>query len=234
MTPDEMIELLLAASDNDGKVANELLSEFWRGYPIENLRRLFVPAASGDAAFIVSELGEKARPLIKEIASLVDHERPRIRGDAISALSMCTTWEDDWAVAKVVMGLSDEHSGVRWTASNALRYMDSKTLRAGFEHLHRDQPSSVYARFKGAFLALERRPKTAIATLQHLLSDEDAVARRFGAAMAARPRLFIDRAFIALAEASSDPDVVKTVREASESPLPPWALWADSREGPSD
>lgn len=231
MTPDEMIEALLRDGPEaaDGKIANDLLSEFWRGYPIENLRRLFVSSARGDAAFLVSELGEKARPLIREIAELVDDERPRIRGDAISALSMCTTWEDGWAVSKIVMALDDPHDGVRRTATNALRYMESSTLQAGFEYLHEKMPNSAYARFKNAFMMLERRPERAAATLQRLLAANDRITRSFGAAMAVRPRLFIDAAFVALAEASSDLEVRKTALEAREHALPPWSIWTDSR-----
>ena len=231
MTPDEMIEALLRDRPEaaDGRIVNDLLSEFWRGYPIENLRRLFVPPARGDAAFLVSELGEKARPLIREIAELVSDERPRIRGDAISALSMCTTWEDGWAVSKIVMALGDPHDGVRRMATGALRYMESKTLQAGFEYLHEKQPNSAYARFKNAFLMLERRPGQAAATLQRLLTADDTITRLFGAAMAVRPRRFIDAAFVALAEASSDPEISTIAREAKEHALPPWAIWTDSR-----
>lgn len=231
MTPDEMIELLLDPQSDamDGRVVNDLLREFGRGYPIENLRKLFVPTAFGGAAFIVSELGQKARPLIKEIALLLEQKAPRVRGDAISALSMCTTWEDGWAVAKVVTGLGDQHEGVRWTTSRALRYMESKTLEAGLEYLKREQPNSVYAQFRNAFLALERRPGGATATLQKLLMHDDEIARRFGVAMAVRPRLFIDRAFVALAESSPDPEVAQIARDAIETQLPPWAIWTDSR-----
>ncbi|MBC7767171.1 MAG: hypothetical protein H7124_00100 [Phycisphaerales bacterium] len=236
MTPDEMIDALLRNGPEaaDGKIANDLLSEFWRGYPIENLRRLFVPPARGDAAFLVSELGEKARPLISEIAELVSDERPRIRGDAIRALSMCTTWEDGWAVGKIVMALGDPHDGVRRTATDALRYMESETLQAGFEYLHENLPNSAYARFKSAFLMLERRPEQAAVTLQRLLTADDAITRSFGAAMAVRPRRFIDAPFVALAEASSDPEIRKIAREAKEHSLPPWAIWTDSRLTKSD
>ena len=59
MTPDEMIEQLLDPSSDtdDGVIANDLLAAFWRDYPIENLRRLFVPATICAAAFLASELG---------------------------------------------------------------------------------------------------------------------------------------------------------------------------------
>lgn len=227
MTPDEMVEKLLDPSSDtdDGVLVNDLLGEFWRGYPIENLRRLLVPATIGDAAFLVSELGQKVRPLIREVADLLEDDSARIRFDAISALSQCTTWEDGWAVAKIVRALGDPHEGVRWMACKALRYMESSQLHSGLEYLHSHDPASVFASFRNAFLAIERRPKKATATFEKLLSSDEPIARRFGAAMLVRPRLFIDPAFVALAAPIEDSEVAKLVGDATESPLPPWAEW---------
>jgi hypothetical protein len=155
MTPDEMIERLLhPSSDADGGVvANELLAAFCRDYPIENLRRLFVPASTGYAAFLASELGQRVRPLLREVAELLEDGTPRVRGDAIEALSLCTTWEDGWAIAKIVRMLGDPHEGVRWMACRALRYMESSQVLAGLEYLRACEPTSIFASFENAFLA---------------------------------------------------------------------------------
>lgn len=234
MTPDEMIERMLDPSSekDDGVTANELLAAFWGNYPIENLRRLFVPATIGDAAFFASELGQKVRPLLKEVAELLEDETARIRGDAISALSQCTTWDDGWAIAKIVRTLGDPHEGVRWMACKALRCMESSQVRAGLEYLHANEPASIFASFKNAFLTLERHPQRATATLERLLGHEDPIARRFGAAMAVRPRLFIDPALVAISATTKDAEVVKLVREATEAPLPPWAVWSGAKPDP--
>lgn len=233
MTPDEMIDSLIAAdsdAERDARIATDLLSEFGRGYPIENLRRLFVPNALGAASFLASELGQKARPFVSEIVSLLNSETSRIRGDAIYALSFCTTWEDGWAVANIVMGLDDPHSGVRWMASNAIRYMEASQLLAALTFLKTVKPNTPYAGFKDAFLAIQRRPDKAVRALNSLLLSEAAVARRFGAALAARPWLSIDSALVAVAEASADPEVVKIIRDAAEAPLPFWVPWPRARE----
>ncbi len=231
MTPDEMIERLLAPSSDadDGVIANDLLRAFWRGYPIDNLRRLFVPATIGTAAFLASELGQKVRPLLREVTELLEDGTPRVRGDAISAISRCTTWEDGWAIAKVVRALSDPHKGVRWMACKALRYMESSQVLAGLDYLHSNEPASIIASFKNAFLALERRPARATATLKKLLTHEDPVVRRFGAVMAVRPRLFIDPALVAVTAATKDAEVLELVREATGAPLPPWAVWTGAK-----
>lgn len=231
MTPDEMIEQLLDPSSDthDGVIANDLLAAFRCDYPIENLRRLFVPATIGAAAFLASELGQKVRPLLREVAELLEDGTPRVRGDAISAISQCTTWEDGWAIAKIVRALGDPHEGVRWMACKALRYMESSQVLAGLEYLHSNEPASIIASFKNAFLALERRPARATATLEKLLTHEDPVARRFGAAMAVRPRLFIDPTLVAVTAATKDAEVLELVREATEAPLPPWAVWTGAK-----
>jgi hypothetical protein len=231
MTPDEMIDQLLNPScdTHDGVIANDLLAAFWFGYPIENLGRLFVPATIGSAAFLASELGQKVRPLLKEVAELLEDGTPRVRGDAISAISQCTTWEDGWAIAKLVRALGDPHEGVRWMACKALRYMESSQVLAGLEYLHSNEPASIFASFKNAFLVLERRPARGKATLEKLLTDEDPVARRFGAAMAVRPRLFIDPTLVAVTAGIKDPEVLELVREATEAPLPPWAAWTGAK-----
>lgn len=234
MTPDEMIEKLLdpSSDSDDGVTANDLLGHFWNGYPIENLRRLLVPAGIGAAAFLASELGQKVRPLLPEVADLLEHESAGIRFDAIGALSQCTTWEDGWAVAKIVRALGDPHDGVRWVACKALRYMESSQLLAGLDYLHSHEPASIFATFRNAFLAIERRPKKATATFEKLLGSDEPIARRFGAAMVVRPRLFIDPSFVALAASVEDAEVAKLVGDATAAPLPPWAEWeAPIKEG---
>jgi len=46
--------------------------------------------------------------------------------------------------------------------------MDSSKVLAGLEHLRASEPASIFATFKNAFLALERSPKRAAATLEQL------------------------------------------------------------------
>ncbi len=227
MTPDEMIKRLLDPNcdTNSGVIANDLLSAFWRDYPIENLRKLFVPATIGIAAFLVSEIGERVRPLLKEIAELMENKTPRVRGDAISAISLCTTWEDGWAIALIVKAIGDPHEGVRWMACDALRYMERSQVMAGLKFLHTNESASIFGMFKNVFTTLEHRPERAATTLEKLLTHEDPIARRFGAAIAVRPRLFIDPAFVAITAATTDAEVKKIVRRAIEMPLPVGTVW---------
>jgi len=60
--------------------------------------------------------------------------------------------------------------------------------------------------------------------LGEIADSRDPVARLFGAAMAVRPRLFIDPAFVAIAATIKDAEVLKLVRDATDAALPPWAV----------
>jgi hypothetical protein len=177
------------------------------------------------AAFMVAELYEKARPFIREIATLLESPTARVRGDAIQALSYCATWEDGWAVALVVAGLADPSEGVRYMATKAIRYMDARELRSGLKHLRETQPESIYAKFEPLFLCIHRRrggPDKE--RLQRYLNHKDPVARRFAVAIAGRPRLFIDPNLISLARQSADDEIKALANKAIESPTPFYAV----------
>jgi len=152
-----------------------------------------------------------------------------VRGDVIDALARCVTWADARLASLIVRGLDDPHEFVRWTAGNALRFVESQSIEAGLRYLKETDPESVYAGFRNAFLVIERRPERADATLRRLLCDADPVARRFGAAMCLRPRLVIDAERVALAEASSDPEILALLKKAT--PLPFWATWKRDEQG---
>jgi len=232
MTPDEMIARLQdpLVDTSDGKIANDLLDAFYDGYPIENLKVLMIPSAMGHASFIASELGRMVRPLLKEIVGMVSHDRPRVRGDAIDALSQCTTWEDGWAIAEIIKALGDPHAGVLQTAFDALRSIESSKVHAGLEHLAITCPDDILANLQHDFLAIERRMPWAAATLERLMHHEDMVLRNFGAAMVVRPQLCIDPARVALAEDSPHTGISDLISGALGMPLPPGTIWTGKYE----
>jgi hypothetical protein len=84
--------MLLAGEDipgDEGRAANDLLLEVLRGYPAQNLSRLIhsdddTAVASG--AFVVSELRERAAPILDEVDFLLGHPLRNARFDALDAL----------------------------------------------------------------------------------------------------------------------------------------------------
>src|SRR5689334_16854459 len=109
---DRLIEAIKAdpASADDGLLANDLLREFQMGYPIENLRSLL---SSRDdrivrtGAFIASELGNSAVPLLADVTRLLTHPTRTVRADAICSVLTCSTGKDEDAIASVVAMLDD-------------------------------------------------------------------------------------------------------------------------------
>ena len=224
MTPDDMIAKVLDPEFEclDGGLANDLLREFFRGYPVENLKLLIhsdLSSARGTASFIATELGLLAAPLLVDIASLLTQPTARSRYDALSALRACATYKDGWAIAIVLKCLDDPWPGVRMGAIDAVRVGERQALIAGFNHLKSKDPESVYARFGKAFLKAERGNNEVIVTL---ISDKDPIVRRFGVGLAARPRLVVDQTRLKLAATSIDPEVSEYATQATEHVLPPW------------
>jgi hypothetical protein len=207
----------------DGKISNDLLTEFSRGYPIENLKRLIYSellSARGTAAFISTELGVRAAPVLRDIASLLEMPTPRARYDALESLWMCATFKDGWAIGAVLQCLDDPWPGVRWGAINAVRIADRRALLAGCKYLKTKYPESVYSKFGSAFLRIERGK---IEVLESLLAHEDSITRRFAVGLAARPRLVVDEARLLMASGSSNEEISELACQLKDNILPPWA-----------
>lgn len=215
MTPDEMIVKLIDPDfEDDSGLANQLLSQVYRGYPVENLKRLLTtPGGVGAFGFIVYELGQKARPLLREIAALLDNERVSARWEAIEALRACVTWQDAAEIAALISKIDDENSAVRLQAMSAIARLSYDNVRAGLDFMKSANPDGVFARLRNAFVAIELRREPE--RLARLLADADPVVRRFGAVLAMRPKL-PDPKLAVVAVASHDPEVMEFVKSATE------------------
>lgn len=224
MTPDEMISEILNPDIEDREgLANDLLVEFSRGYPIENLKSLInseLLSAQSTASFIATELWLKSAPLLEDLAKLLNHPTARTRYDTLETLWKCATYKDGWAIAAVLRHLEDPWPGVRHGAIDAIRLADRKALLSGFNHLKAEYPKTSYAKFGKAFLMAERGNNE---VLKSLLTDNDPVARRFAVGLAARPRLVVDDSRLQLAMESSDAEITKYADAAKSHVLPPWS-----------
>ena len=230
MTAEEMMAQVLNPDyeELDGRLSNDLLSAFHGGYPIENLKLLInsdLLNARGTAAFIATELGLKAAPLLEDIASLLEMPTARARYDALEALWKCSTFKDGWAIGAVLRCLEDPWPSVRAGAIDAIRLADRKVLLAGFKYLKTEYPTTIYTEFGSAFLRAERGK---IEVLESLIDHEDPIARRFGVGLATRPRLVVDEARLQTAMKSSDEEISEFATSAKSHVLPPWATLTSS------
>ncbi|MGI5488528.1 hypothetical protein [Microtetraspora malaysiensis] len=183
---DDLIELILARpGDGDlvGPAANDLLSELYAGYPVENLTRLL---HSGDdrilptATWLLSELGGLAAPLIGEVPALLSSPIRSVRYQAI-AVVLDNADERHGPVIAQVMNLSrDPEGAVRWKVLEFLAEATVEQLEAGASCL----PPGPLKQL-AEWLILQDGEEPDLAGIVIRLEAGDPVTRLFAAAAAA-------------------------------------------------
>lgn len=208
---DELIDRL-RAGENDSS-ANDLLTELFRGYPVESVRRLLhsdEESAVKAGAWILSELGVRAAPMMTDIVALLEHPLRYVRFFAVDAVMAGGTAEDGSAIAAAIGLIDDPDDAVRWKALTFLAWASSEQLAAGVEHL--PPPLRDRARW------LTRAVSGAVAGSDVLaaLDGPDRLARLFAAAATVRLARR-DRHLLRHAAASSDAEVSSFAQEQLES-----------------
>lgn len=183
---DELIGRILAhPADDDvvGPAANDLLTELYAGYPVENLTRLL---HSGDdrvlrtAAWLLSELGDLAEPLVDEVPALLSSPIRSVRYDAIE-VALENAGERHGPVVAQVMALSeDPESGVRWKVLEFLAEASIEQLEAGAACLPPGRLKEL-----AEWLILQDGEEPDLAGIVIRLEAGDPVTRLFAAAAAA-------------------------------------------------
>lgn len=208
---DELIDRLCAGGDDSS--ANDLLSEVFHGYPVENLRRLLhsdEETAVKAGAWILSELAERAAPMMADIVALLGHPLRYVRFFALDAVLTSATADDGAAVATAIGLINDPDDAVRWKALTFLAWASADQLAASVAHLRpplRGLTEWLARASSGA--ATGRDVLTA-------LDDPDRLARVFAAAAAVRLARR-DRGLLERAAASADQEVSTFAREQLES-----------------
>jgi len=109
-------------SDLDN-LANELLSEYYRGSDLSSLRNLLHSedhriVACG--AWIASELGEMGKPLLHEVKRLLGHPSKTVRFWAIECLQEWAGPSNPEELAFAISLVGDSDEAVRWKAMGFL------------------------------------------------------------------------------------------------------------------
>lgn len=205
MLGDELIEAILAGEEGRG---NELLSEFHRGYPIENVRRLLVsdvPEAVKAGTWVLSELGRSATPFLGDIALLLDHPLRYVRFFAADAVLTAAGPEHGEVIAKAINLLGDVDEAVRWKGLRFLTTATREQLAAARPHLNLRVRTDVFE------WLIDARSAELEQLLTHLESG-DSLSRSLAVAATAR----LCRAGFALlkhAASSSDGEIAKFAQE---------------------
>lgn len=201
---DQLIEQILEGGDRSdpGTLANELLTEFWRGYPIERLRPLLRHADDDvveAGAFLAQELVGLIGPVIDDVGLLLDHRSPDVRFDAIGAVLDNVT-DDGETLAHAMLKVRDDADSVRWKAMRFAALADQRQLEAALPHLGEAAPAFAESGLLlGEAAAADHRQ-----IVRTGLSHGDPIARRWAAAAAAR---LADHELLSEAAGSADREI---------------------------
>ncbi len=222
---DQLIEQLLAGGD--GVAAQGLVDAFYSGYPIERLRLLL---NSDDervlkhAAWISSELGGGSRPLVGEIAPLLEHPARYVRFFALDAILVGATSRDGDAIARAVLLIEDSDAAVRRKAMYFLGRATTEQLAAAVPYI-----GDTHLKELLTWLLHLGNTSEDTQDVVRRLSDDDPVTQRCAAAAALRLSKN-DRGPLEHAVASPDREIVEVAREEIEDLVRSDRLLAKRRE----
>lgn len=181
----EIVRRIQRGEKNEN-LPHQLLREFFRGYPIAELPKLFDnPNAEvvKTAAWIASELGTKGSPILSATARLLSHPSKYVRFFAIDSVLACATVRDAAIIADVVRLLRDPEPSVRWKVMDFLSRVALDRLEATANlPLGAETPSEIVKRI--LHLALPTTSNVS-AIISHLNSNSK-LERQEGAVAAAR------------------------------------------------
>jgi hypothetical protein len=213
---DVLLQRLLAGDpDPDGDLENDLLKAIFAGYPKERLRLLLASdddTAIEAVAWILSELGASATPLLADAAPLLTHRARVARAYTLDVVLKCAGPQDSAILAQAVLLSDDPDAGVQW---KALRFLTA--LRAPLLEAAR---AALPERFRALVRWLLDSDVGAASPeeMRTLLRDPDPLQRRFAAVALARSRN--RAALLALADEITDPFIQDFVRTLTlDSPM---------------
>jgi hypothetical protein len=178
----QLVEELLQGGTDDS--AHQLLEEFFRGYPVHQLRRLLDSADERVAkvgAWIASELGPRAIPLLDTFPALLSHPSRYVRFFVLDAVLVCATEADGDLLGRAIQLLRDKDDAVRW---KALTFVAKASL-AQLEASVSQQGDTQLAALSSWLVRLEGSSDSA-AQVTAKLGDVDELERLVAAAGAYR------------------------------------------------
>src|SRR5579884_983719 len=121
-----------------GILANDLLTEFHQGYALDNLLPLLHSQNEelvGIGIWIASELGEKGKPLLRDVFPLLRHSSKRVRFLAIDCLLVWADPSHKYELTSVVALLEDAQSVVRRKTMDFLSRASREQIQAALSYL---------------------------------------------------------------------------------------------------
>ncbi|WP_043636026.1 hypothetical protein [Nonomuraea candida] len=181
-----MERILTHTADDEilGEAANDLLNELFDGYPVERLGTLL---HSGDdtalqtGAWLLSELGERAAPMLGEAPALLAHPRRQVRFFAIEFVLLAAEEQHADVIAQVLSLSRDTDPSIRWKVLHFLAMASTEQLMAGLSRLADPEVGQLTA----ALVAADTEDFDA-GEIVAWLEGDDPLSRLFAAAIATR------------------------------------------------
>jgi len=206
-------QLLSSATTADaGELMNGLLSEFHRGYQLENLRP-FLHSDNLDVlragAWIASELGQSGSPLLGDVVPLLGHPDRRVRVYALDCLLLWANSSQGQVIASTLAFLDDSDDRIRRKEMDFLSRASEEQLAAAMLFVTKSNPQSKYKSGLDLLLGKDNLSAMAIAAI----GSGNVTLMKFGAVLARRTRrLSLDPLKLALSSINDD---VKLFAESS-------------------
>jgi hypothetical protein len=143
---DELLARVLSGDGWESGIANDLLKEFFRGYPIEKLITLLESdneRAVQSGAWIASELTRNAKPILRYLLPLFDHPNVRVRYYCAEAVLTAATDKDGEVVGGAVSLITDRELPVRRMAFELMTRADPQPLAAGVSYVKDPEIASL-------------------------------------------------------------------------------------------
>lgn len=191
---------------NVGVLGNELLREFHRGYSIEYLRPLLL--SNNDnvveiGIWVASELGQKAKPLLDDVVTLLKHPAKAVRFFATDSVLSCATELNKSELASVIPLLDDAEAAVRWKTMSFLTQASREQLQGALDYLNIVKPESEYIYGLKWLLSEDIDNSKEVISF---IKSANALLRKYGTVAAART-FQINSEPLFYAVSISDPDI---------------------------
>jgi|ERR1043166_5524737 hypothetical protein len=191
---------------------NELLKEYFDGFPLGTLRPLL---SSSDrmvrrvAVWVASELGKDGKQLISDAVSLLHDGDPYIRFYALDTIAVCSLAEEADKYMHVVRALEDSDEGVRSEAMFLMSNANLPELKAALGAFGAEgEPNELHMRGVSQLLT----EHVDAAEISGMIDSPEPLLRKYGAIAAWRCRdRFPD--LISNLAPSTDPDIRKFWRQ---------------------
>jgi hypothetical protein len=196
--------------------AYQLLQEYFHGLPLDTLQPLLRHSngnVRGAAVFVVSELGDKAKSLIQEIALLINDPDKKIRWDALESVMVCSTGTNIEKFLLVIKELENNDDSLCRLAMRLVSNADPLQLEAGFR-LSDTLNFSGELHKQGLSVLLKGNSITE-SEITLMLKNSERLIRIYGA-IAAKRSFGHQPKFLELAASSLDSGVSRFSAEALE------------------